>query len=206
VDKLVQIFYIIISALYLSKSHYLPRSWVENLGVNHVEFWKAIDRANLKYRKWAAEQGLIKAFLDVDVLKSFKEMGLKMVAVSNASQDCAEFVLKLFDLKKYFDVVLGKDYKYLDGAKPNPYLIKKSLKALEVSPKEALVVGDSLSDILAAHRARTKVVQVSLYHLFVCFKIYTDSKIFYLPFSPLLKPFPTIIALIIHEGLINVKD
>ena len=138
----------------------LPRSWVENLGVNHVEFWKAIDRANLKYRKWAAEQGLIKAFLDVDVLKSFKEMGLKMAAVSNASQDCTEFVLKLFDLKRYFDVVLGKDYKYLDGAKPNPYLIKKSLKALEVSPKEALVVGDSLSDILAAHRARTKAVQV----------------------------------------------
>ena len=89
----------------------LPRSWVENLGVNHVEFWKAIDRANLKYRKWAAEQGLIKAFLDVDVLKSFKEMGLKMAAVSNASQDCTEFVLKLFDLKRYFDVVLGKDYK-----------------------------------------------------------------------------------------------
>jgi len=138
----------------------LPRSWVEKLGVNHVEFWKAIDKANLKYRKWAAERGLIRAFPDVEVLKDFKQMRLKMAAVSNASQECTEFVLELFDLKKYFDIILGKDYGYLDGAKPNPYLIEKALKALGISPEEALVVGDSLSDILAAHRAGVRAVQV----------------------------------------------
>lgn len=138
----------------------LPRSWVERLGVDHVEFWKAIDKAKLEYRKWAAERGLIKAFPDVDVLKDFKQMGLKMAAVSNASQDCTEFVLELFDLKKYFDIILGKDYRYLDGAKPNPYLIEKALDALGVLPSEALVVGDSASDILAAHRAGVKAVQV----------------------------------------------
>jgi len=138
----------------------LPRSWVETLGVNHVEFWKAIDKANLEYRKWAAKRGLIKAFPDVDVLRDLKSMGLKMAAVSNASQECTEFVLELFDLKRYFDVIFGKDYRYLDGAKPNPYLINKALNALGVSPKEALVVGDSLSDIIAAHRAGVKAVQV----------------------------------------------
>jgi len=69
-------------------------------------------------------------------------------------------VLELFDLKRYFDVIFGKDYRYLDGAKPNPYLINKALNALGVSPKEALVVGDSLSDIIAAHRAGVKAVQV----------------------------------------------
>ncbi|ALV62462.1 phosphoglycolate phosphatase [Thermococcus sp. 2319x1] len=138
----------------------LPRSWVEKLGVNHVEFWKAIDRAKLKYRKWAAEKGLIKAFPDVDALENFKQMGLKLAAVSNASQDCTEFVLELYNLREYFDVILGKDYRYLDGAKPNPYLIKKALDALGVLPGEALVVGDSESDILAAHRAGVRAVQV----------------------------------------------
>ncbi|WP_087037857.1 HAD family hydrolase [Thermococcus litoralis] len=138
----------------------LPRSWVEKLGVDHVEFWKAIDRAKLDYRKWAAERGLIKAFPDVDALENFKQIGLKMAAVSNASQDCTEFVLELYDLKKYFDVILGKDYRYLDGAKPNPYLIKKALDALGVLPSEALVVGDSASDILAAHGASVSAVQV----------------------------------------------
>lgn len=138
----------------------LPRSWIENMGVNHVEFWKAIDRAKLKYRKWAAGHGLIKAFPDVSVLKDFKQMGLKTAAVSNASQECTEFVLELFNLKKYFDVIFGKDYRYLNGAKPDPYLINKALNALEVGPREALVVGDSLSDIIAAHRAGAKAVQV----------------------------------------------
>jgi len=138
----------------------LPRSWVEKLGVDHVEFWKAIDRAKLDYRKWAAERGLIKAFPDVDALENFKQLNLKMAAVSNASQDCTEFVLELYDLKKYFDIILGKDYRYLDGAKPNPYLIKKALDALEVLPSEALVVGDSASDILAAHGAGVSAVQV----------------------------------------------
>lgn len=138
----------------------LPRSWVEKLGVNHVEFWKVIDKAKLKYRKWAAEKGLIKAFSDIGTLKEFKQLGLKLAAVSNASQECTEFVLELFNIKDQFDVIFGKDYRYLDGAKPNPYLINKALKALNTLPKEALVVGDSLSDILAAQKAGVQVVQV----------------------------------------------
>ncbi|AIF68935.1 hypothetical protein PAP_02535 [Palaeococcus pacificus DY20341] len=145
----------------------LPRSYVEVFGVNHVEFWKAIDEAKLKYRKAAAKEGKIKTFPDVDALGELKKFGLKLAAVSNASQECTEFVLELFDLKKYFDVVFGKDYSYLDGAKPNPYLIEKALKALGVQPNEALVVGDSYSDVLAAHRANVKAVQALRFDNFI---------------------------------------
>ncbi|MBO8175364.1 MAG: HAD family hydrolase [Thermococcus sp.] len=139
----------------------LPRSYVEKLGIDHVEFWKLVDNVNLEYRKALAKEGKIKIFPDVpQTLSELKTMGLKLAAVSNASQKCTEFVLELFDLKKYFDAVFGKDYSYLDGVKPNPYLIQKSLKALNVSPNEALVVGDSKLDVEAAHRARIKAVQV----------------------------------------------
>lgn len=138
----------------------LPRSYVERFGVSHVLFWKTVDGANLKYRIEAAERGKIKPFPDVDALKELKDMGLKLAAVSNASQECTEFVLDLFKLRRYFDAVFGKDYSYLDGAKPSPYLIEKSLKTLKISPEEALVVGDSKSDVLAAHRAGVKAVQI----------------------------------------------
>lgn len=139
----------------------LPRSYVERLGINHVDFWKLVDTVNLEYRKKLAEEGKIKPFPDVArALDELKNMGLKLAAVSNASQECTEFVLGLFKLRKYFDVVFGKDYSYLDGAKPSPYLIEKSLKALKISPGEVLVVGDSKLDILAAHRAGVKVVQI----------------------------------------------
>ncbi|AHF80193.1 HAD family hydrolase [Thermococcus paralvinellae] len=146
----------------------LPRSYVEKLGINHVEFWKLVDNVNLKYRRVLAKEGKIKIFPDVSqTLQELKTMRLKLAAVSNASQDCTEFVLELFDLRKYFEVIFGKDYSYLDGAKPNPYLIQKSLKVLNVSPSEALVVGDSELDVKAAHRAGIKAVQVLRFDNFV---------------------------------------
>gem|GEM_PF-639910 len=146
----------------------LPRSYVEKLGIDHVEFWKLVDNVNLKYRKVLAKEGKIKIFPDVpQALSELKTMGLKLAAVSNASQKCTEFVLELFDLKNYFEVVFGKDYSYLNGVKPNPYLIQKTLKALNVSPNEVLVVGDSKLDVEAAHRAEIRAVQVLRFDNFV---------------------------------------
>ncbi|ASJ10731.1 2-haloalkanoic acid dehalogenase [Thermococcus sp. P6] len=139
----------------------LPRTYVERFGVDPVEFWKTVDKANLKYRIEAAEKGKIKAFPDVNALKELKRRGLKLAAVSNASQDCVEFVLDLFDLRKHFDAVFGKDYSNLDGVKPSPYLIQKALKALGLKPEEAIVVGDSYHDVLAGKGAGVKVINVT---------------------------------------------
>ncbi len=138
----------------------LPRSYVERFGIDHVEFWKLVDGLSLKYRRELAKQGKIKAFSDVDILKDIKNLGLKFGAVSNASQECTEFVLELFGLNKYFDVVLGKDYSYLNGVKPNPHLIQKALNSLQLTPEGALMVGDSRLDIIAGHRAGLRVVQI----------------------------------------------
>ncbi len=138
----------------------LPRSYVERFGIDHVEFWKLVDEINLRYRQEMARRGRIKAFLDVSALDELRRRGLRLAAVSNASQECTEFVLDLFKLRDYFDVVYGKDYSNLDGVKPNPYLVEKALKALELEPKEVLVVGDSAHDILAGKRAGIKTVNV----------------------------------------------
>ncbi|WP_258084463.1 HAD family hydrolase [Thermococcus thermotolerans] len=139
----------------------LPRSYVERFGIDHVEFWKIVDGVNLQYRRWMAERGKIRAFPDVDALRELKAMGLRLAAVSNASQECTEFVLNLFGLRKHFKVVYGKDYSNLDGVKPNPYLVEKALRALGLRPKEALMVGDSRHDVLAGKRAGMKVVNVT---------------------------------------------
>ncbi|ACJ16108.1 Hypothetical phosphoglycolate phosphatase [Thermococcus onnurineus NA1] len=139
----------------------LPRSYIERFGINHVEFWRIVDKVNLEYRKRMAELGRIKPFPDVDALGELRKMGLKLAAVSNASQDCTEFVLNLFDLRKYFDVVYGKDYSNLDGVKPNPYLVEKALRALSLKPEGALMVGDSAHDVLAGHRAGMRVANVT---------------------------------------------
>ncbi|ASJ16222.1 2-haloalkanoic acid dehalogenase [Thermococcus chitonophagus] len=138
----------------------LPRSYVENFGIDHVEFWKAMDRANRRYREKLLKEGKIHAYPDVDVIKKLKAKGIKLAAVSNASQDNTELVLRAFDLLDYFDVVLGKDYSYLDGVKPNPYLIEKAINILGVKKKETLLVGDSELDVKAGKNAGIKVVQI----------------------------------------------
>jgi HAD superfamily hydrolase (TIGR01509 family) len=139
----------------------LPRSYIERFGIDHVEFWKIVDGVNLQYRRWMGERGKIRPFSDVDALGELKAMGLRLAAVSNASQECTEFVLNLFDLRKYFEVVYGKDYSNLNGVKPSPYLVEKALKALNLKPREALMVGDSHHDVLAGKRAGMKVVNVT---------------------------------------------
>ena len=139
----------------------LPRSYIERFGIDHVEFWKIVDRVNLEYRRWMADRGKITPFPDVDVLGELKKMDLKLAAVSNASQECTEFVLELFNLREYFDVVYGKDYSNLDGVKPSPYLVRKALNALGLKPEEAIMVGDSSHDVLAGKRAGMKVVNVT---------------------------------------------
>ncbi|WP_048149143.1 HAD family hydrolase [Palaeococcus ferrophilus] len=139
----------------------LPRSYVKRFGIDHVEFWRLVDGVNLRYRKEMARLGRIKPFPDVGALEELKRMGLKLAAVSNASQDCVEFVLHLFNLGGYFDAVYGKDYSNLDGVKPNPYLIEKALKTLSLKPWEALMVGDSHHDVIAGKRAGMKVVNVT---------------------------------------------
>ena len=138
----------------------LPRSYVRKLGIDPVEMWKVIDKANNEYRRALAKEGKIKAFPDVGALKELRKLGLELAAVSNASQENTEFVLDLFGLKKLFNVVIGKDYSNIDGVKPSPYLINKALKMLDLKPDEVLVVGDSIHDVLAGHRAGAKVVNV----------------------------------------------
>ncbi len=138
----------------------LPRSYVERFGIDHVEFWKIVDVVNLNYRREMARLGRIKAFPDVSAIEELRKLGLKLAAVSNASRECTEFVLDISNLKGYFDAVYGKDYSNLDGVKPNPYLVEKALKALNLKPDEAWMVGDSIHDVLAGERAGLKTVNV----------------------------------------------
>ena len=138
----------------------LPRTYVRRLGIDPIKMWRVIDRVNLDYRKELASRGGIKAFEDVDVVKELKNLGMKLAAVSNASQECTEFVLDLFNLKPYFDFIAGKDYSNLDGVKPSPYLVIKALNALNIRPSDAVMIGDSHHDVLAGKAAGVTVINL----------------------------------------------
>jgi len=80
--------------------------------------------------------------------------------VTNTPRDCTIQILKNFDLEKYFSFVFTSDDVKL--AKPSPEIILLACEKLDVKPEDAVLVGDTDSDIKAGHDAGCKVIGIGL--------------------------------------------
>ena len=84
-------------------------------------------------------------------LARLKGAGLKLGVVSNSDGRVVE-ALEAAGLREYFDVVV--DSALVGVEKPDPAIFRTALEVLEVSPAEALYVGDLYDvDILGANAA-----------------------------------------------------
>ena len=84
-------------------------------------------------------------------LSSLKAQGIKVAVVSSNPSQLIKEVLRSTGLLKYVDVIVGQDE--VQEGKPSPEPILKALSKLGVGKGEALVVGDSRYDMIAAKRA-----------------------------------------------------
>lgn len=83
-----------------------------------------------------------------ELLRFLGARQIKCALVSNNSRQSVQTVIGRHDLT--FDTVLTRD----DGAfKPNPEAFVATLKQLEMTPDQAIVIGDTHLDLLAAYRA-----------------------------------------------------
>ena len=92
-----------------------------------------------------------------NTLGKLKKRRWLAVGSGNSKHLLNRFLSKL-GLSKYFDLVVSSDD--VKKGKPNPEMLLKIIKHFHVTPKEALYVGDSTSDIIAAKRAKMKSVAV----------------------------------------------
>lgn len=99
-----------------------------------------------------------------EVVEKLHQNGVKIGIVSNKRRLVVNMGLRLFDLEKYMDTVVCVEDA--PKAKPEPDLIYTALNRLEAKPEEALMVGDSRYDMIAARRAGVSAVAVgwSLHH------------------------------------------
>lgn len=87
-------------------------------------------------------------------LISLKKGGLKIAAVTNRSRRSSKKTLKTADLFDYINVIVAaEDVK---NHKPSPEPLLKALGILEIDPKEAVMVGDTIMDIVAGKNAGVK--------------------------------------------------
>ncbi|WP_178916327.1 HAD-IA family hydrolase [Natronomonas gomsonensis] len=88
-----------------------------------------------------------------DDTAAVSEIPLPRGVVSNNHHSTIEFVLEFFEFGDTFDTYYGREktVESLDLKKPNTHYVERALD--DLGGASALYVGDSESDVLAAHRA-----------------------------------------------------
>lgn len=110
------------------------------------------------YTEWAACHHFL-LYEDVpDVLRALHASGLKMGLITNSHRCLASFQTH-FALEGLFSVTVSSlDHGYM---KPHPSIFQSALRALDVEPSEAVMVGDSFShDVEGARRLGMRAILV----------------------------------------------
>ncbi|MEU4788174.1 HAD-IA family hydrolase [Micromonospora tulbaghiae] len=88
-----------------------------------------------------------------EVILGAHARGVPVAVVSNNSATAIEAYLTAHDLAVYVTLIVGRAYADPRRMKPNPGPVLDAVRALGVAPGRCALVGDSLSDIQAAHAA-----------------------------------------------------
>jgi phosphoglycolate phosphatase len=83
-------------------------------------------------------------------------MGLLQAVISNKNENLCRRLLEILGIAGYFAAVLGADS--LPFRKPSPEPLLRLLDDFDVSPDEAVMVGDSVNDIAAGKGAGVATV------------------------------------------------
>lgn len=126
------------------------REVCEPYGLDPDDFWRERDRRSSEVQREAIRAGRKPLYDDLDVLDRLDQpKGI----VSANQQMTIDFILDYFDFDGTFATAYGRE-PGLDGLrrkKPDPYYLERAIADLDAG--NALFVGDSESDVQAAHRA-----------------------------------------------------
>ena len=92
-------------------------------------------------------------------LTRLKEMGYRLVIVTNKPFAFVEPILESLTLSGLFKLILGGDS--LDKKKPDPLPLLHACEKMNVSAEQCVMVGDSKNDILAANAAGMQSIGVT---------------------------------------------
>ena len=118
----------------------------EKLGIPKPK-WREVDKAWI--RLYAEEHPTLQPDAK-DCLSALHER-FRLALVSNGSKRRVPGELRRFGLDSFFEVVTLGGVK--EELKPSPVLLERTLRALKLSPQNAVYVGDAPADIQAARKA-----------------------------------------------------
>jgi HAD superfamily hydrolase (TIGR01549 family) len=92
----------------------------------------------------------------VETLRFLKKMGLKIGLCTINSQKSTDYILKRFGIIGFFDAVISRNK--VRHVKPSGEHLETTLEALEVNPREAILVGDGITDMQCARELKVFAV------------------------------------------------
>jgi phosphoglycolate phosphatase-like HAD superfamily hydrolase len=139
--------------LWRTGKDYIPllRSWGLS---NPQEFWNLFDKRDELQRVKLIEHGLLVLNSDViPLLDVLKAKHLLMGVITNAPTSIAKLELDAYNISSYFSIIFGLGEKQ-EWCKPEPDGIIQVLSQLRCKSFEAVYIGDSTVDLIAAKRAK----------------------------------------------------
>jgi phosphoglycolate phosphatase-like HAD superfamily hydrolase len=88
-----------------------------------------------------------------ELIGAARQSGRSVAIVSNNSGQAVATYLKHHGLTRYVSAVIGRDDPDPAHMKPSPYRLRQAIEMLQAAPGECALVGDSISDVIAAHAA-----------------------------------------------------
>lgn len=122
------------------------------------EFEHAIKLFMAGYEQHNAQHSTVYAGVP-EGLDAIARSGVQMGCVTNKSARFTSPLLEALDLARYFELVVCGDTTA--HKKPHPAPLNYALERSSLTPEQALFVGDSSNDVLAARAARMPVVCVN---------------------------------------------
>ncbi|MDX3190325.1 HAD-IA family hydrolase [Streptomyces sp. MN03-5084-2B] len=93
-----------------------------------------------------------------ELIEAWHASGRPIAVVSNNGAAAIGAYLDLYDLRASINFVSARTSSNTALLKPSPFLLNKAVNALDVTPGEAVLLGDSASDIEAAQAAGVRSI------------------------------------------------
>ena len=93
-----------------------------------------------------------------ELIGAARQSGRSVAIVSNNSGQAVATYLKHHGLTRYVSAVIGRDDPDPAHMKPSPYRLRQAIEMLQAAPAECVLVGDSISDVVAAHAANLAAI------------------------------------------------
>lgn len=93
-----------------------------------------------------------------EAILAARTAGKPVAVVSNNSADAITAYLEAHGLADHVALIVGRTYANPERMKPNPESILRTVSTLTATPVSCVLIGDSVSDVVAAHAAGVRCI------------------------------------------------